>query len=348
MKSTHKLLCLTLLLVLGLLPAGPVQAKGFSDGKVVFGDDFTLEKGETLDGDLAVIGGDVSIEEGAIVEGSLAVIGGDAVVSADAVINGDVALIGGRMQIEGSVVGDVAIIGGQISLGELAVIDGDVATIGGQLEQSPGATITGDVVDNPSPSIDIPLQPNAPDMPNMPNWSEPWIYVEANPVWDFANVFFQALGVGLIATLAALFLQPQLERVGQVIASQPIIAGSFGFLAVVVGPLALLTLAITIVLIPVSFIGVVALVLAWLFGIIAIGQEVGERFTRAFSQTWAPPLTTGFGSFLLMLVGGYIGLIPCVGWLAPFLIGLLGLGGTALTLFGTRTYPRVAALPPAA
>lgn len=346
MKTTHKFLCVILLLVLLLLPSASAQAKGLSDGRVIFGDDFTLAKGETLDGDLAVFGGDVSIEAGATVEGSLAVIGGNAVIASEAVIDGDVALIGGTMQIDGSVDGDVAIIGGQIWLGETALIDGDIATIGGALEQSPGATITGDVVDNPSPAIDIPVQPDVPDVPNMPNWSDPWIYIENNPLWDFANVFAQALGVGLIATLAALFLQPQLERVGQAITSQPIIAGSFGLLTVVVGPLALVVLAITIILLPVTFLGVVALVLAWLFGIIAIGQEVGERLTRTLSQTWAPAFTAGVGTFLLMLVGGYIGLIPCVGWLAPFLIGLLGLGGTALTLFGTRSYPRVA-LPPA-
>jgi hypothetical protein len=83
--------------------------------------------------------------------------------------------------------------------------------------------------------------------------------------------------------------------------------------------------------------------LAWLFGMIAIGTEVGERFTHAINQTWAPPLTAGTGTFLMMLVVGGIGMVPCIGWLATFLVALLGVGGVVLTMFGTQTYPRLVA-----
>jgi len=76
---------------------------------------------------------------------------------------------------------------------------------------------------------------------------------------------------------------------------------------------------------------------------IAIGSEVGERFTRAINQTWAPPLTAGMGTFLMMVVVGGIGMIPCVGWLATSLVALLGVGGVILTLFGTQSYPRLVA-----
>jgi hypothetical protein len=101
---------------------------------------------------------------------------------------------------------------------------------------------------------------------------------------------------------------------------------------------------VTLILIPVALIIVFIIPLAWLFGIIAIGQEVGERFTQAINQTWAPVLSTGFGTFLLLLVGGFIGLIPCVGWLLPFVVGLVAVGGVAMTLFGTRSAP--GATPP--
>ena len=156
--------------------------------------------------------------------------------------------------------------------------------------------------------------------------------------------FFRALAVALLAMLMMVFLQPQVERTGQAIVTQPLIAGSFGLLTVFLAPLAVIIMAVTIILIPVALIGVLLLVLAWLFGIIAMGQEVGERFTRAINQTWAPVLTAGFGTFLLMLVGGSIGMIPCVGWVAPFVIGLMGIGGVALTLFGSQPYPRMAVI----
>jgi hypothetical protein len=354
MKIINKLITAALLACVLLLPASSVQASGSPEGRVIFGDDFTLEAGKTLDGDLAVFGGDVVIEEGATVNGSMAVIGGDAIVESEALIDGDVALIGGDMEIDGSINGDVAIIGGQLTLGETAVVDGDIAKMGGDLEQAPGATITGEVVDEPAPSINIPDSPNSPDIPGVPNVPGmpdvpgAWMYMDSNPFWEFSSVFIQALLVGVVATLAALFLQPQLERVGQVVTSQPLIAGSFGLLSAVIAPVAALILVFTLILIPVSILLIlVILPLAWLFGLLAIGQEVGERLARALNQTWAPPLTAGIGTFLLMLVSGYIGLIPCVGVLLPLLIGLVGLGGTALTVFGTRPYPRLAALPAA-
>jgi len=44
---------------------------------------------------------------------------------------------------------------------------------------------------------------------------------------------------------------------------------------------------------------------------------------------------------LMMIVVGGIGLVPCIGWLATSLVALLGIGGVALTLFGSRSYPQV-------
>ena len=76
--------------------------------------------------------------------------------------------------------------------------------------------------------------------------------------------------------------------------------------------------------------------LAWLFGVVAFGMEVGDRFTKALHQTWEPVLSAGFGTFMLGIVVGTVNLIPCVGWLAPLIVGLVGLGAAVITIFGTR------------
>jgi len=99
-------------------------------------------------------------------------------------------------------------------------------------------------------------------------------------------------------------------------------------------------MAITILLIPVALIVAFLVPLAWLFGMVALGQEVGERFTKAINQTWAPVLATGFGTFLLVLLTGLISLVPCFGWLAAGLVNLVALGGVAMTWFGTRSATR--------
>ena len=329
MKKTLKLMTLMLTLALLLLPVSAVYARGASggllDGRVIFGDNFTLESGDTLTGDLVVFGGNVTVEE-------------------DSTIQGDTVVIGGNVTLNGNVEGSLVSIGGSTRMGETSFVEGDLVTIGGSLSRDPGSEVGGDVVTNvPAPDIRIPdIQvpdvPNPPSPPNPPN-----INFDFNPIGNFFRMFGTAIAVSLLAMLASLFLQPQIERVSQTITSQPVIAGSFGLLTGVLAPFVLVILVITLILIPVAVLAAVVLALAWLFGLIAIGMEVGERFTRAINQTWAPPLTAGMGTFLMMLVVGGIGMIPCIGWLATSLVALLGVGGVVLTIFGTQSYPRVVA-----
>lgn len=314
----------TLLFILALvfLPTQSVHASGLMDGRVVFGDNFTLESGETLTGDLVVIGGSAVVEEGATVRGDLVV-------------------VGGSLTLDGTVEGDSAIIGGSAVLGESAVVEGDLVTVGGAVTQDPGARVNGEVVTNvPAPDIRIPNVPSPPNVtiPPQPNFS-----FDFNPVTRAMQVLFTAILLAALSMLATLFLGPQMERVSQVVSTQPVIAGSFGLLTMVLLPFVVVVLAVTILLIPVAVLVPVVAAFAWLFGIIALGAEVGERFIRAINQSWAPALTTGFGTFLLMLVSGGIGMVPCVGWLVPLLVAMLGVGGVVLTIFGTRPYPRVVA-----
>lgn len=322
MKLMYKILTLFALLTLFLVPTGAVHAQGpdpDGDGRVIFGSNFTLESGESFTGDLVVFGGNVTVEE-------------------DASLNGNLVVFGGTAKSNGDVNGDVVIIGGQVSLEEDAHVTGDVVTVGGQLQQADGARIDGDVVNNVEPDIQIPDGTLPPSIP-VPDVTPPSVRVGFDPFWSAAGILVRAVAVALLAMLVVMFLQPQLNRVGQAITDQPLMSGGIGLLTVLVAPIAVVILAVTIILIPIAFVGILLLVFAWLFGMIALGQEVGERFTRSINQTWAPVFTTGFGTFLLMLVGGALGEIPCVGWLAPAVLGFLGVGGVALTLFGSRPAP---------
>jgi hypothetical protein len=228
-------------------------------------------------------------------------------------------------------------------LNETAVVHGDISTMGGEIERDPKAQVDGDILENiPAPAVQIPtvvppVAPSVPVIPGIPNI--PNVNVRPNPFAEPVMVVIRALIVAALAMLLTLFLQPQLERVSDAIIHQPVVAGGFGLLTAVLTPFVLLILVVTIILIPVAFLAIVVLPLAWLFGVIALGQEVGDRFAKAVNQTWAPVLATGVGTFVLMLVGGSIGMIPCVGWLLPFLIGLVAVGGVIMTIFGTRSAP---------
>lgn len=348
MKTISKLLTGLLLLVLLLVPVTSASAQGFSDrlpeGRVIFGDNFVLAKGDTLDGDLVVFGGNVTIEEGATVTGSMALFGGNASLAEDARIQGDVAMFGGNIQVDGKIDGDVAMLGGGAALGSTAVVDGDISLVGGNVEQEDGAEVTGEIIkDAESPTVVIPSLPGSASSPDA---SEPNIKINFNPFWDFVGSIGQTFGMAIvmagIAMLASLFLQPQMERVGGAITSQPVMAGGFGLLAIVTT----IIMVVTIILIPVSLLmAFIILPLAWMFGVIAFGQEVGERLTRAFHVTWSTPVVAGIGTFVLMLGAGLLGLFPCVGWIVPTLVGLVGLGAVALTIVNARRPQPVAVFP---
>lgn len=336
MKIKFRTMVLLLLLSLLLVPTSSVQAQGPGpgNGQVLFGTNFTLESGETFDGDLVLFGGNVIIED-------------------DATLNGNLVVIGGQVESNGELNGDLVVVGGQIKLDESAFVGGDVVTVGGQLQKEEGAVIDGTVVNNVAPEIEIPNGrvppvvpgvPDVPDVPAVPEVPAPSFNFDFNPFWTIWGVFSQALIVALLAMLVVVFLQPQLEQVSEAIVRQPLMSGVFGLAAAVGGPVALLVasliMIVTLILIPVAvlvlILGTTLLALAWLFGVIALGYEVGERFTRSINQTWAPVFTAGVGTFFVMLIGGALGEFPCVGWVVPTLIGLVAIGAVAITRFGMR------------
>ncbi len=337
MKKIYKISTVLILFLIMLVPIQPAQARGLLDGKVIFGDDFTLESGQTLGGDLVVFGGDVTIEKDATVEGSVVV-------------------FGGLITQNGEVTSDIVIFGGQIDLGEKALVQGDIITIGGQINQAAGAVIEGDVIENvPAPSVELPKSPGQEEGPRTPTIpSNPPVEIHFNPFTQAMQVFGNALVLATLAMILTLFLRPQIERVGQTIVAQPLVSGSIGLLTVVLAPFVILILVITILLIPVAVLSVLLLMLIWLFGMIAIGQVIGERLAESIHQTWTPVVSIGLGTFLLMIVGGSIGLVPCVGWLVPLLIGFMAIGGVLMTWFRLRSgsnggiLPSTEPIPPAA
>lgn len=318
MKMTFKIFTLLILFTLLLMPASSAYAQGPNPdgGQVLFGKNYTVESGDTFEGDLVVFGGNVTIEE-------------------DARLNGNLVVIGGTIESNGETDGDLVVVGGQINLEETALVTGDVVTVGGQLQRAEGAEIAGEVINNVAPDIALPpaqIPPTEPSVPVVPDIPSPNINIRFNPFAEVFWVFFWAVIVAAFSMLLSLFWQPQIERTGNLIVSQPLMAGAIGFLAFFIAAILFLTI------IPPVLVG-----FAWLFGIVALGSQVGERFSKAVNQVWSPVLTNGFGTFLLMLVGGAIGLIPCLGGLALFLLGTIGIGGSIITWFGIQT-PQIPAV----
>ena len=332
MKKYLKYIILFLLILTVFWPS-PAYAKELFDDKVVFGGTYTLESGQSLDGNLVIFGGAITTE-------------------ADSTVNGDVVLIGGVAEIGGAVNGNFVGIGGAVRLTSNAVVNGDLVTIGATLSRDEGARVNGQIVngmgvpftfDIPDSSGLNPEMPEIPDVPLVPIVPQipqtPGINVTFNPLVDMMWFFFRTFMFALLAVLVVIFFDKPTARVSKAAIEQPIITAGAGLLTIILAPLALIALILTIILIPVSILTALALVAAWLFGWIAVGLEIGRRIAQLFNAEWAPAVSAGVGTFLIFLVlGGFTELIPCVGWLPQFLVGLWGLGAVIMTRFGTQEY----------
>lgn len=314
MKRSTKFALLFLLLALFAWPSAARAQDGDGD-KFVFGDTYELADGESLNGNLFVFGGIATIDDGATV-------------------NGNITVMGGTLRMDGEVDGDINAMGGLVSLGESAEVDGNVNVAAAQLRQDDGAVIRGEV--NTLNSGNLPVVP-----PNLPG---PQVQVNPNPlltaIWEAIWTFLRSFIWMAVAVLVVLFLPKQVERTTQAVTAAPLISGGLGLLTVVIVPLVIAGMAITLILIPVSLITALLLALAWGFGVVVIGTETGRRLMVLFNQQWALPVAAALGTFLLTLVINVISnLIPCIGWLAPAVVGMVGLGAVLLTRFGTQPYP---------
>ena len=331
MKRITKISLLFVLLACFVLPSSAF-AKGLYDDKIVAGGTFTLFSDETLDGNLLIFGGAVAIETNSLV-------------------TGDVLLMGGAISVDGRVEGDIVGFGGVVRLGETAEVEGDLTAIGAAVHRDPGAVVEGQVIKGDevpfSLPVPLPIVPSVPDVPNVPNVPTfpdfsnfAGLDFGINPLWTALWFLFKTFLWAALAVLVVMFLPKPIKRTSDAIVAQPVLSGGVGLLTVIVVPVLLVILAITILLIPISFVGALALVLSWFFGRIAVGYEVGRRLSKMFNKDWAPAFSAGLGMFLLALVVDATGeIIPCIGWIFPVLVAVIGIGGLLLTRFGTQTYP---------
>jgi pyruvate/2-oxoglutarate dehydrogenase complex dihydrolipoamide acyltransferase (E2) component len=316
MKTLTRILILLLLVCTVVIPT-TAFASGNNDDKVIFGGNYTLHEGETLNGDLVVFGGNVTLETAST-------------------INGDTVVFGGSVTSNGTVNGNLVALGGIVNLGSEAQINGDLTIVGSSFNQDPNARITGNIVTEEN----VPFDFNFPKdlglfegkFPSVPLGRMPF----ASPGWFFFRVL---IWTGL-AVLIALFIQDQAAVINRTAFGEPILSGVVGLGVILVAPLVLLALVITILLSPVSLVGIFALIAAWVVGLVSLSIEVGRKLSKAMNQDWPVPLMAALGMFILVLFfNGFSQLVPCVGWLPKFILGAWVMGAVILTRFGTHAYP---------
>lgn len=332
MKNLSRIMLLILFVLALLALPSSALAKGLADDQVIAGGNYTLASGETQDGAVLVLGGNADIQEGATV-------------------NGDVLLFGGNLRMDGTVNGTVISFGSNANLGANATVSGDLVSLGGNLNRAPGAQISGQVITE----TDFPLQIEIPSLeliipdlfqggevaPEIPTVPQPQSAFD----WalrTFMSVLWFMVRVTVTAALAVLvvlvFPQPS-ERTANAITDQPLMSFVVGILTMVTAPIILVVLTITILLIPVAFIGGVLLAAVVFFGWVSLGYFLGIKLMGLFRANWAPAVAAGIGTFVLSFVAWMIsGVVPCVGWIFPWVLSAFGTGAVLITRVGTQSY----------
>jgi hypothetical protein len=318
MKRFDLKLVSAILLTAILLAAFPITAFAASSSDVVIGNSYTLGSGQTLNNDLFVVGGNVNLMAGSTV-------------------TGNVLLIGGTAQAAGTIVGDLTVLGGTVTLADTFMLNGNFSYAGTVVNRAPGAQITGQVNTNTvAPFFVFPGGTRV-----------PMFNTTFNSGFRVVGFFLGLFLWALVGMLVAMFIPTHLTRTSETALNQPLLSGGLGILTIIIVPIILLLLTITICLIPVAFIGAVLLIVAWVFGLISLGLEVGRRISLAFKQEWHPAIAAGLGTLVLMAILNGLAFIPCVGWIPRILVGLVGLGAVLLTQFGRKPYIRSLTVPPA-
>jgi len=312
-------LCLSLSLLLILFVAGcAADQPGRLGGTLILEGEHTIAAGERLPGALLITEGSLLVAPGATLAGPLYMLSGD-------------------LDLQGEIAGDLNVLGGQVSLGPSARVAGDLNHGGGELALDPAATITGEVVEGTGGM-------------SLPGLEE----VERSPLEEAIRFLLEPLLLALAGYFLARFLPGPLSRVAAAAAEQPVVAGAFGLLVLIVIPALLIMIAFTMILLPLSLLGLLFGFFVVAYGWIAIGNRLGRWLgqglqrlgwrERPLSRPWA----TFAGTLLLMFLLQMLEWIPIAGFALFVLTVALGAGAVLLTRFGWRRYvPQPVALPPA-
>jgi hypothetical protein len=345
--------------------AAPLGGPSFED-VVIFGDDYTVANGQTVNGSLVIFGGSATVENAGTVtgeviifggsatlygkvNGSTVVFGGDVSQNPGALNNAEVVIFGGGADLAGHVSGDVVVFGGDVDLASTAVVDGDLSTPGGEVARAAGAVVNGNLVDNfqfnfprNMATPEAPVAPVAPVGPFRGGWGGDFFDRGHSVIW----LLFRSFAMSTVALLVVLFAPNQLRRVADAVLAEPVSSAGYGILGFVVAVIATIGLSITLILIPVAILIPFVVVCAVAFGWIALGMEVGRRMADAFHANWSPVLEAMLGTFALTFVAGIVGWVPCIGFLASKVVTVAGFGAVILSRFGSQAVtPRVVAQP---
>ncbi|KAB1188532.1 MULTISPECIES: polymer-forming cytoskeletal protein [Haloferax] len=245
------------------------------------------------------------------------VVGGGAVtIPNDTSVSGSVYVIGGTADVAGTIDGDVTQLSGNLSFASSAVVTGPTQYIAGSLAVADGAELE-------SLTTAETLAANSPTSGRGP---------------AFAAI--QTLALALAAALLVRRFEFAFATVGRAVTSHPVVSGVVGLLVTATSLALVVFMAMTIILIPVSILGVGVGALTVAYGYLVFGYLVGQRIPID-----RPDRASAVGVVVVAVTFELIGAVPVVGSAVQLVLLVVALGAVLVTYFGLREFEPVS-LPP--
>jgi MFS family permease len=253
--------------------------------------------------------------------GDLVVLGGAVTLTPDVTLQGSLHLLRGEATLAGRVTGDVTQLGGRLVLQDGARLEGSLQTTGGEVLRSPLSEIAGSV--NRGAGV---LFSDVPDRS------------PAAPLERLRKAMFDGLLLGLAAATLVHFFPGPLLLVSESVTHHPAVSLAMGFLVAVAGISLLVTMAYTILLIPVALLGLLVLGAALAIGWIAWGITLGLFLFRLFKINVGHGWVAFTGTLAFGLAQAALSLLPYLGSGLNLLVALTGFGAVFLTRFGLQRF----------
>ena len=306
-----------------------VVLNGKVDGDLI-GVAQTVRINGSVNGSLRTAANQVEIN-GQVVR-SVTALGSSVTISSGGLVNQDALLLGDNLRVAGAVQGQVLGCGNEIRLE--GPVGGDVRFWGVKnLSLGPAAIIGGALTYTSDSPADISPQAKVNNVSRL----QPPPQVDKNPreegfSWVVELTCFLA---GLLLWAVIYLLFPRLlPDMGGVVESSPGPALGWGFLSMLVAPLAGLLLLVTVIGIPLSIILFVVYILIMVSAKITVGDVLGRFLSRRFNWEGRVPLTLSFISAFLVLI--LLSKIPVVGFFISLIVSSLAFGMVVLYYFQRR------------
>ncbi len=278
------------------------------------------------DGDKVTFGNNVEVLPDEVVEGDLVVVGGNINVAGR--VFGDAVAVGGNVDVSGEVVGQVVSIGGNVHLASTAQVQRGVVVTGGTLQREEGAQVRGEIVKVGPWSAGWRVWP----------WFSGWGAPRGNGdgfglLLSIISHLLWAIALVAIALLAAAVFPTHLDVVRRTVESAPLQALGVGVLSLLVSLVLTPILIFTCIGLPLFWL---AVVVAALFGTVAVALLAGERLLLAANRGNFTPVSAAVVGILVIWVAS---LLPFLGGILMLFVFFFGLGAVVLSRFGTISPP---------